>query len=250
VAVVGTSFSAQDRYNLARAAGFSPDQAPTAVAISFAECSSCDLAGVNATGDMGLMQINQIHWANYGGKEALQDPLNSFKAAYGIFKAAGNKWTPWCTYPGGCGGAGVPATGPKANAFFDSVAYISATTGDGLGGVVTAIGGAIADPGAAASAAGEAIGTVTGAVGTAAGNAGGAVQTAVGGVGSALDAIAKPAAWLGVPGHWWAMAFVGIGIALFVGGLVLYLRPEIQAGTAETMAGLKGFAGGQGVSAA
>jgi hypothetical protein len=39
-----------------------------------------------------------------------------------------------------------------------------------------------------------------------------------------------------------------VGIALVFGGLALYLRPEIEHGTAETVAGLQGFSSGTAVS--
>lgn len=60
----------------------------------------------NGSVDYGLMQINTIHrGSNYipqgfyeGG---WKDPVKNLQAALGIYKGAGNKWTPWSVYNNG-----------------------------------------------------------------------------------------------------------------------------------------------------
>jgi hypothetical protein len=100
----GAQYSDAQRYALAMAAGFNSDEAITMAAISTYECQSCDLSTVNASGDMGLWQINKVHWDRYGGQAALVNPANSARAAYGIYSERGGGergFTAWCVYPGG-----------------------------------------------------------------------------------------------------------------------------------------------------
>lgn len=102
------SISPLQRFNLAREAGFTAPDSVIMAAISLLECGNCEMTRVNASGDIGLWQINQIHWPKFGGKDALTDPFNSAKAAFGVWKGAGGSqsgFRQWCVYPGGCGGA-------------------------------------------------------------------------------------------------------------------------------------------------
>jgi len=103
------SVSIPDRYALAVAAGFKPgDDALKMTTISLYECGNCDMSKVNASGDVSLWQINQVHWAKYGGPEILQNPRQSARAAFGVWSGVGGGeagFRQWCTYPGGCGGA-------------------------------------------------------------------------------------------------------------------------------------------------
>lgn len=107
------SVSIPDRYALAVAAGFKPgDDAIKMTTISLYECGNCDMTKPNKPvgqgGDIGLWQINEIHWPNYGGMELLSNPAQSAKAAFGVWSGAGGGeagFRQWCVYPGGCGGA-------------------------------------------------------------------------------------------------------------------------------------------------
>jgi hypothetical protein len=90
------------RYLLAVAAGWSREDAITATAISIAEDGSGDPAALsglnwNKTRDLGLWQINSIHWDGCGGPTALTDPLTNARCAHGIFGASRN-WCAWSTY--------------------------------------------------------------------------------------------------------------------------------------------------------
>ena len=98
--------SDHERYQLALAAGFSLEEAITATAISIAENGGGNPAALsprnrNGTFDLGLWQINSIHWPKYGGEQALVDPLNNARAAHGIYVGSG--WCAWSTYDARCG---------------------------------------------------------------------------------------------------------------------------------------------------
>src|SRR5437899_2888765 len=90
------SVSDAQRYQLARAAGFDPQQAVTATAISIAEDRSGDPAALSPTRDLGLWQINSVHWPRFGGQVALSDPLTNARAAFAIFRERG--WNAWNTF--------------------------------------------------------------------------------------------------------------------------------------------------------
>lgn len=97
------------RYQLALQAGFTGQQAVTATAISIAENGSGNPSlpsgkNDNGTFDLGLWQINSSWFNQFGGQQALTDPLTNAKAAFAVFKLQG--FNAWCTfYPTGCGGA-------------------------------------------------------------------------------------------------------------------------------------------------
>lgn len=84
-----------------RGGGFPAYAIRTGVAVMGGESSYNPKAGNYCC--HGLMQVNVLVWAGKLGIPAdrdqaikwLEDPDNNAKAAYGIFKAAGNKWTPW-----------------------------------------------------------------------------------------------------------------------------------------------------------
>ena len=95
------------RFRLARAAGWSVEDAIIATAISIAEDGSGDPAALsplnsNGTRDLGLWQINSIHWAGCGGQVALIVPINNVRCAFSIW-APGRSWCPWSTYERSCG---------------------------------------------------------------------------------------------------------------------------------------------------
>lgn len=98
-----------ERYGLARAVGFSPDESITATAISIAEDGSGNPSAIsgrndNGTYDFGLWQINSGWWPRFGGRDALAIPINNAKAAFVIYHLQG--WCAWSTYgtPTTCGG--------------------------------------------------------------------------------------------------------------------------------------------------
>lgn len=105
--VPGQPVSDVDTYRLAVRAGFSPEQAVTATAVSIAENGSRLPEAVsppnkNGTVDLGLWQINSIHWPSFGGGDRLTHAFNNASAAYQIWKdrqaATGNGWTAWSTF--------------------------------------------------------------------------------------------------------------------------------------------------------
>jgi len=96
----------RQRYILARAAGWSPDDAITATAISMAENGSGDptaLSGFNRdlSRDLGLWQINSVWWPQFGGAEALVDPITNARAGHSIYLRQG--WCAWSVYEPSCG---------------------------------------------------------------------------------------------------------------------------------------------------
>ena len=120
--VMSGSISIPDRYALAVAAGFKPlpsEEALKMTTISLFECGNCDMASVNASGDVGLWQINQIHWSKYGGPDILVNPRQNARAAFGVWSGVGGGeagFRQWCVYPGGCGGS----SGNKSQSEFDA----------------------------------------------------------------------------------------------------------------------------------
>lgn len=96
-----------ERAQIARAAGFPLTDLVLAVAISFAEDTSGDPAAMsprnrNGTFDLGLFQINSIHWTNCGGQAALVVPMVNAVCAVGIL-GPGRNWCAWSTYEESCG---------------------------------------------------------------------------------------------------------------------------------------------------
>ena len=66
--------------------------------------ASKDNAGLNSDGsvDYGLMQVNSIHADMVGGNlESLRDPNVNMRVAYGIYRGAGYRFTPWSAYNNG-----------------------------------------------------------------------------------------------------------------------------------------------------
>lgn len=116
------------RYQLARFVGWNREDAITATAISIAENGSGDPAALsglnwNNTRDLGLWQINTIHWTGCGGAQALTDPLTNARCAYGVFGASRN-WCAWSTY----GPCSSHACGPPCFSSFLARARTAADT--------------------------------------------------------------------------------------------------------------------------
>jgi hypothetical protein len=83
-------------------AGFAGNDLAIAVAIAMAESSdNPDAAGdAQYGGSYGLWQVN-LRWHPEYTAEELEDPQTNANAAYAIYKAAGNSFTPWSTFKSG-----------------------------------------------------------------------------------------------------------------------------------------------------
>lgn len=107
VTVPAGGVSDMQRYLLALGAGFTPAEAIIMTAIGIAEDGSGNPAALsarntNGTFDLGLNQINSIHWSRYGGQAALTNPVTNFIAAHDIY-GPGHNWCAWSTYEVSCG---------------------------------------------------------------------------------------------------------------------------------------------------
>jgi hypothetical protein len=104
------SVSIPDRYALAVSVGFAPgDDAIKMTTISLFECGNCDMSVPSPSQDIGLWQINQVHWSTYGGMEVLSNPPANARAAYGVWKGAGGGeagFKQWHVYPNWDGAGG------------------------------------------------------------------------------------------------------------------------------------------------
>lgn len=100
-----TTYSPNQLASLAYQAGFRGSALTTAVAVAMAESSGNPgaynpekQAGTKAGGgSYGLWQIYLTAHPEFRGVN-LYDPLVNAKAAYSVYRAAGNKFTPWSTY--------------------------------------------------------------------------------------------------------------------------------------------------------
>jgi Lysozyme like domain len=85
-------------------AGFTGPDLQVAVAVALAESSGyADVVGdllVTPGGSVGLWQINLKAHPQYSQAQ-LMDPQTNANAAYSIYSAAGNQFTPWSTYTNG-----------------------------------------------------------------------------------------------------------------------------------------------------
>lgn len=102
----GTNFQSPVAiYRYATAAGFSGTDAVTATAIALAESSgdanayNPELLAGTATGQgsVGLWQIYQAAHPEFAGQD-LTDPQTNANAAYSVYSAAGNSFSPWTTF--------------------------------------------------------------------------------------------------------------------------------------------------------
>lgn len=104
---VSVKLSASDIAGFAANAGFTGDDLVTAVAVALAESSGNPQAhgdqGLGSgRGSFGLWQIYSDAHPEYGPDfTQLYDPQTNANAAFAIYQAAGNRFTPWSTYKGG-----------------------------------------------------------------------------------------------------------------------------------------------------
>jgi hypothetical protein len=89
-----------DRARLTLAAGWSGEDAVTALAVSFAEDPTGDPLAFSSTGDLCLWQINLAAHPNYS-RDFLSNPQNCADAGHTLWASSG--WGIWCTYDSGCG---------------------------------------------------------------------------------------------------------------------------------------------------
>jgi Lysozyme like domain len=93
--------------DVASNAGFSGVDLVTAVAIAYAE-SSGNPGAVGDNGDsIGLWQINLPNHPEYQGVD-LTDPQTNANAAFAIYSAAGNSFSPWTTFKTGAYESNLP----------------------------------------------------------------------------------------------------------------------------------------------
>jgi cell wall-associated NlpC family hydrolase len=95
------TYSAQQIYGFARAAGFSPDQAVTMTAIALAESGGRSSAhNPHGEDSRGLWQVNLDAHSGWAGGMDLYDPLTNARAAFKISRG-GEDISPWTTTHGG-----------------------------------------------------------------------------------------------------------------------------------------------------
>lgn len=241
-----------------RAAGFNGGQALVMTAISLLECQDCEMGSVNATGDVGLMQINRVHWGSSDPRTSvwgdLTDPAVSARAAFAVWSGAGGQSDPargyrqWCTYPGGCGGAS-PISESTFNALLQNVVATiqggenpPATGGDGS--VTTpgpGQGGPDVTPGASSTQGCTFTPTdctqVSGPKLSLPGGGGAdftvisqalcGAQNSLGLVGQFFCNLGTILSYFTIRGHWWQIAFIGAGAVLVLVGVTTYLNPNV-----------------------
>lgn len=96
---LGGNLTADEITQLASNAGFQGWDLQTAVAVAFAESSGNPNAVGDITlgGSIGLWQIYLKAHPEYT-RDELFDPQTNANAAYAIYQAAGNQFTPWSTW--------------------------------------------------------------------------------------------------------------------------------------------------------
>jgi hypothetical protein len=101
---VGGNLSADQIAGYAANAGFQGEDLTTAVAVALAESSGNPAAvgDLNLTpgGSVGLWQINLKAHPQYANVD-LTDPQTNANAAYSIYAAAGQSFSPWSAYSSG-----------------------------------------------------------------------------------------------------------------------------------------------------
>lgn len=219
-----TVYSAAQIASIARQAGFPESAIPTAVAIALAESSGKPLDhNTNAlTGDdsYGLWQINMI--SPYGpsrrkafgisSNSQLFDPVTNAKAAM-VLSNGGKNWKPWSTYPvksalfmpTATKAAGVKGTASQAFDWNDPFGLWPKGEGNAPG-----------------SLGGDSLNDWT--------DSGGSKSESLGGsglwsMGTLLTGLSKA---ITNPDNWRNWAYVALGGALVISGLVIVTKPYAQ----------------------
>lgn len=99
----------------AQNAGFTGNDLIVAIAVALAESSGNPSAygdaGIGA-GSFGLWQINSKYHPEYGPDfTVLYDPQTNANAAFQVYQAAGNSFSPWSTFKNGQYQANLAAAG-------------------------------------------------------------------------------------------------------------------------------------------
>lgn len=97
-----SNLSATQIAQYAANAGFTGDDLVTAVAIALAESSGNPNADNTADpgGSIGLWQIDRGYHPEFAGED-LTDPQTNANAAFSVYSAAGNSFSPWSTFKNG-----------------------------------------------------------------------------------------------------------------------------------------------------
>lgn len=100
------NLSASQIAGYAQTAGFTGDDLVTAVAVALAESSGNPQAhgdlSLSGSGSYGLWQIYAHAHPEFGPDfTQLYDPQTNANAAYSVYQAAGNSFTPWSTFKNG-----------------------------------------------------------------------------------------------------------------------------------------------------
>jgi hypothetical protein len=140
-ALSGKLSSAQIR-TYATNAGFQGSDLDTAVAVALAESSGNPAAvgdlNVTPGGSIGLWQVNLAAHPEYTAAQ-LKDPQTNANAAFAIYQAAGNSFSPWTTFNTGAYMQYLPSTQP------DSSATETADAAPATGATADAVGGTTPD---------------------------------------------------------------------------------------------------------
>jgi len=83
----------------AKQAGFTGKPLVTAVALAKAE-SGWNRCCYSATNDLGLWQINKIHWKSFGGRDTLYDKSTNARAAFKLWSDK-SSFMSWNAYKDG-----------------------------------------------------------------------------------------------------------------------------------------------------
>ena len=115
----GGVLDASDISGYAENAGWSGPDLQVAVAVALAESSGNPSAVGDTTitpgGSIGLWQINLAAHPQYTAAQ-LTDPQANANAAYSIYQAAGNTFSPWSTYTNGAYSAYIVTAQQGVNA--------------------------------------------------------------------------------------------------------------------------------------
>lgn len=132
-----TPLSASQIAAYAANAGFTGAALQNAVAIALAESGghTAVIGDTNLTpgGSVGLWQINLAAHPEYASVNLL-DPQQNANAAFDIYQAAGERFTPWTTFKTGVYAASLPAASATPASSADSSGFVDLSgSGDASG---------------------------------------------------------------------------------------------------------------------